>query len=121
MCENESAWTNRLELAEWLAGRTGTSKAVTKDAVDVIGEALANGEEARILRFGMFGTRHGRTVLVQLRDATDPETGQRYTAQRYKREMTNMGDSWRHEKINLEHVNPDFEPIMLTDADEGEL
>ena len=38
-----------------------------------------------------------RIVLVQLRDATDSETGQRYP------------------------VNPDFEPIVLTGADEDEL
>ena len=53
---------NKAELAERLAGRTGIGKAAAKDAVDgvfeVIGEALANGEEARILGFGMFGTRN---------------------------------------------------------------
>ncbi len=53
---------NKSELAERLAGRTGMSKAAAKDAVDgvfeVIAEALANGEEARILGFGTFGTRN---------------------------------------------------------------
>src|SRR5262249_54049313 len=29
------------------------------------------------------GSRQGRTVLVQLRDKVDPETGERYTAKRY--------------------------------------
>ena len=66
------------------------------------------------------GTRQNKTVLVQLRDATDPETGQRYTVKRYKSEKAKKGDSWRHEKITLEPVNPDFERIMLTGADEGE-
>jgi phage repressor protein C with HTH and peptisase S24 domain len=32
------------------------------------------------------GSRQGRTVLVQLRDATDPETGHRYTVKRYESE-----------------------------------
>ena len=67
------------------------------------------------------GTRQGKTVLVQLRDATDLETGQRYTVKRYKSEKAEKGDSWRHEKITLEPVNPDFEPIVLTGAEEGEL
>ena len=66
------------------------------------------------------GTRQSKTVLVQLRDATDPETGQRYTVKRYKSEKAKKDDSWRHEKIALEPVNPDFEPIVLTGADDDE-
>ena len=53
---------NKSELAERLAGRTGMSKAAAKNAVDgvfeTIGEALANGEEARILGFGTFDARN---------------------------------------------------------------
>ena len=67
------------------------------------------------------GTREGKIALVQLRDLTDPETGQRYTVKRYKSEKAEDGDSWRHVKITLEPVNPNFEPIVLTAADEGEL
>ena len=74
-----------------------------------------------LFRAPVEGTRQSKTVLVQLRDATDPETGQRYTVKRYKSERAEEGDSWRHEKITLEPVNPDFEPIVLTGADEGEL
>ena len=32
-----------------------------------------------LFRAPVEGTRQGKTVLVQFRDATDPETGQRYT------------------------------------------
>ena len=67
------------------------------------------------------GTRQGKTVLVQLRDATDPETGERYTVKRYESEKAKHGDSWRHEKITLKPVNPAFAPIVLTDAAEDEL
>ena len=74
-----------------------------------------------LFRAPVEGTRQGKAVLVQLRDATDTETGQRYTVKRYKSVKAMKGDSWRHEKITLEPVNPDFEPIVLTDADEGEL
>ena len=66
---------NKSELAERLAGRTGMSKSAAKNAVDgvfeVIGEALANGEEARILGFGRFGTRNRPA-----RTARNPRTGE---------------------------------------------
>ena len=81
--------------------------------------AIADGAWC-LFRAPVEGTRQNKTVLVQLRDATDPETGQRYTVKRYKSEKAKKGDSWRHEKITLEPVNPDFERIMLTGADEGE-
>ena len=82
--------------------------------------AIADGAWC-LFRAPVEGTRQSKTVLVQLRDATDPETGQRYTVKRYKSEKAKKSDSWRHEKITLEPVNLDFEPIVLTGADEGEL
>ena len=70
---------NKSELADRLAGRTGMSRAAAKDAVDgvfdVIGEALANGEEARILGFGTFGTRDRPA-----RTARKPRTGETMSA-----------------------------------------
>jgi SOS-response transcriptional repressor LexA len=69
----------------------------------------------------VIGTRQGKTVLVELRDATDSETGERYTVKRYESEKLKEGDSWRHTKITLKPANPAFEPIVLTGADEGEL
>ena len=76
--------------------------------------------------YGLFrapveGTRQGKTVLVQLHDATDPETGARYTLKRYESEKVQDGDSWRHATITLKPTNPEFEPIVLADADEGEV
>jgi SOS-response transcriptional repressor LexA len=64
------------------------------------------------------GTRQGKTVLVQLRDATDPETGQRYTVKRYESDKEQDGDSWRQVRITLKPANADFQPIVLTRADE---
>jgi SOS-response transcriptional repressor LexA len=74
-----------------------------------------------LFRAPVEGTRQGKVVLVQLRDATDPETGQRYTVKRYRSEKQTKGDSWRHETIMLEPANPDFDPIVLTGADEDQL
>ena len=66
---------NKSELAERLAGRTGMSRAAAKDAVDgvfdVIAEALAGGEDVRIIGFGTFGTR-ARPARI----ARNPRTGE---------------------------------------------
>ena len=80
-----------------------------------------------IFRAPVTGTRQGKTVLVQLRDELDPETGQRYTVKRYHSEKavdvaeTAAGDSWRHATITLSPLNPDFDPIVLADTRGGEL
>ena len=60
-------------------------------------------------------------MLVQLRDAADPESGERYTVKRYESERAGDGGSWRHTKITLNPVNADFEPNVLTGTDEGSL
>ena len=73
-----------------------------------------------LFRSPVEGTRQGKTVLVQLREATDPETGQRYTVKRYESQKAEQDDSWHHTRITLKPVNPDFEPIVLTGNDEGE-
>jgi SOS-response transcriptional repressor LexA len=68
------------------------------------------------------GSRQGRTVLVQLSDRADPETGQRYTVKRYESEKATSEDgTWRHVKITLRPNNPDFESIVLTSDDEENL
>ncbi|MBM4343410.1 MAG: DEAD/DEAH box helicase family protein [Deltaproteobacteria bacterium] len=64
------------------------------------------------------GSRQGRIVLVQLRDASDPETGHRYTVKRYESEKAQVGDSWRHTRITLKPTNPAFAPIVLEDVEE---
>ncbi len=66
---------NKTELAGRLAGRGGMSRAAAKDAVDgvfdVIAEAMADGEDVRILGFGTFGTR-----ARPARTARNPRTGE---------------------------------------------
>ncbi len=74
-----------------------------------------------LFRAPVEGTRQGKTVLVQLTDATDPETGERYTVKRYESEKEADGDSWRHTKITLKPINTDFDPIVLTDSLEGQV
>jgi len=66
------------------------------------------------------GSRQGRTVIVQLLDKADPETGERYTIKRYESQKAASEDGgWRHIKITLKPNNKDFQPIELTCEDEG--
>jgi SOS-response transcriptional repressor LexA len=74
-----------------------------------------------LFRAPVEGARHGKTVLVQLRDRTDSETGERYTVKRYESEKTSTGELWSHSTITLKPVNPEFEPIIFTEAEEGQL
>ena len=71
-----------------------------------------------LFRAPVGGTRQGKTVLVQMSDVADPESGQRYTVKRYESEKASDGDSWRHTRISLNPINPDFQPIVLTSTDE---
>ena len=82
--------------------------------------AIPDGAYA-LFRAPVTGTRQGKTVLVQLRDATDPETGARYTVKRYASEKAEEGAEWRHAKITLKPNNPEFAPIILTDVEEDSL
>jgi len=67
------------------------------------------------------GSRQGRTVLVELSERPDPETGERYTLKRYHSEKVDADDGvWRHVKITLKPNNPDLDAIELTVDDEGE-
>ena len=71
--------------------------------------AIADGAWC-LFRAPVDGTRQGKIVLVQLRDAIDPETGNRYTVKRYKSEKTTTGDSWHHRKITLKTRQPGLRP-----------
>ncbi len=106
---------------DWVAVDSGRRLRPGMFAAQVIGRsmepAIPDGSYC-LFRAPVEGSRQGKTVLVQLRDATDPETGQRYTVKRYRSEKVASHDSWRHETIILQPVNPDFDPIVLTGAEE---
>ena len=74
-----------------------------------------------LFRAPVHGTRQGKTVLVQLRDITDPETGQRYTVKRYESAKVSSNDSWHHATIRLSPANHAFDPIVLSGVDDGDL
>jgi SOS-response transcriptional repressor LexA len=60
-----------------------------------------------VFRFGVEGSRNERRVLVEA-----PGTGgnDRYTVKRYRSVKTQLpGETWSHERIRLEPLNPEFE------------
>lgn len=74
-----------------------------------------------LFRAPVEGSRQGKTVLVELRDAADPETGERYTVKRYESEKVEADGAWRHARITLRPANPEFQPIALEVEDEERL
>lgn len=75
-----------------------------------------------LFRAPVEGSRIGRTVLVQLRDSRDPESGEGYTVKRYGSTKAESDDgTWRHKRIVLTPINPEFEPIELTADSEGDV
>ncbi len=74
-----------------------------------------------LFRAPVEGTRQGKTVLVELRDSLDPESGERYTVKRYRSEKAAADGLWQHEKIVLEPMNPDFKEIILHRTDDQAL
>jgi phage repressor protein C with HTH and peptisase S24 domain len=65
-------------------------------------------------RFGVTGSREGRLVLVEFLGGG---VNDRYTVKRYHSEKRRTEDGWRHERIRLEPLNPEFEAWDL-DLDE---
>ena len=61
-----------------------------------------------LFRFHPVGSRQGKILLIQRFGAVD-ETA-RYTVKRYTSQKVQTGeDQWRHERIRLEPLNPEFE------------
>jgi SOS-response transcriptional repressor LexA len=67
-----------------------------------------------VFRYGVAGSREGRLVLVE-----SLETGgnDRYTVKRYQSTKTESDETWRHARIRLESLNPEY-PSWDLDPDE---
>lgn len=62
------------------------------------------------------GSRDGKIVLVECDNLRDPDTGARYTVKKYQSEKELFDDgSWRHKRITLSPINPEFANIVLDD------
>ena len=85
-------------------------------------EPTISGGAYRLFAASVGGSRHGKTVLVQIRDAADPESGERHAIKRLRERE---GSRRRLMEAREDHPQTastqDFEPIMLTGVDEGSL
>lgn len=58
-----------------------------------------------VFRRGVQGSRDGRLVLVENRETSG---NNRYTVKRYRSQKVQTGEEWRHARIRLESLNPDY-------------
>lgn len=85
-------------------------------------EPLIHDGDYCVFRANPVGSRQGKIVLVQYQGPEDPDTGGAFTLKKYRSEKVHDPDSeWRHERITLELLNPDYRPIVLTPQDEGDV
>ncbi len=106
-----------------------SGRRLTRDmfALRVVGrsmEPLIRDGDYCLFRGGeaLAGSRHGRFVLVCLREGADPDTGGKLTVKRYSSVKTGNDDTeFRHVRIELQPLNPDYAPIVIERADEGAL
>lgn len=66
------------------------------------------------------GTRNGKIVLAQHREIADPETGGSYTVKRYWSSKRDI-DGEIVGAIELQPLNGEYEPIILTNLDDDEV
>jgi phage repressor protein C with HTH and peptisase S24 domain len=64
-----------------------------------------------VFRANVAGTRQGKLLLIQNRGTS--AAGGEFTIKRYRSKKLSAGDSWQHEKIRLEPLNPEFEAWEL--------
>jgi type III restriction enzyme len=75
-----------------------------------------------VFRANPVGSRQGKIVLAQYRGPADPDNGGSFTVKRYSSEKTSdSNEGWRHTKITLSPLNPEFNPIELTAESEDEV
>lgn len=67
------------------------------------------------------GSRNNKVVLVEHHGISDPDHGGKHTIKRYRSEKSYEVDgTWKHERIVLKAENPDYEDIVIDDAEDGE-
>ncbi len=72
-----------------------------------------------VFRTNVVGSRNRKIVLVQHQGLFDPDHNGSFTIKTYTSEKSfdETTGEWRHERIVLEPVNPDFQPIVIEGED----
>lgn len=107
-----------VEAEDWLPAPPDIKVDKSLFAAHVVGHSMAPripDGSLNLFRFNPVGSRQGKIVLVERFGMTD-ETA-RFTVKRYTSEKIREGDSWRHGKVRLEPLNPDYEPWELGPED----
>jgi len=66
------------------------------------------------------GSRQGRKLLVWHAGVADSENGGEFTLKVYTSEKVASEDGeWRHDRITLKPLNPDYQPLVLEPEEEG--
>jgi type III restriction enzyme len=75
-----------------------------------------------VFRANPVGSRQGKIVLAQYRGPADPDNGGSFTVKRYSSEKVGEGnEGWKHTRITLSPLNPEFKPIELSAESENEV
>ncbi len=71
-----------------------------------------------VFRTNVAGTRQGKIVLVQHSSISDPDTGGSYTVKKYASKKKYAPDgTWQHEEIVLKPLNPEYDDIVIQNAE----
>jgi len=104
---------------DWVRAPEGVRPSADLFVAHVVGPSMEpripNGS-LNLFRFHPVGSRQGKILLIQRFGVID-ETA-RYTIKRYTSKKVSTGeDEWRHERIRLEPLNPEFEPWNVDPQD----
>jgi phage repressor protein C with HTH and peptisase S24 domain len=109
---------------DWITYDTTTKFAPGMFVARVIGdsmEPLIPANSYCLFRAPQGGSRQGRRLLVWHAGVTDPEMGGQYTVKVYESEKQATEEGWQHTRITLKPLNPNYEPIVLTPSDDGDV
>jgi hypothetical protein len=71
-----------------------------------------------LFRGPVTGTRQGKRLLIEQTGGRGTDLASRYTVKRYTSvKKTNDDGTWRHERIRLEPLNPEFEAFELGEGE----
>jgi hypothetical protein len=71
-----------------------------------------------IFRAPVVGSRNGKIVLVQHRNVFDPDNNGAFSIKKYSSEKRfNKDETWQHEQITLQPVNPAYKPIVIPESE----
>jgi type III restriction enzyme len=113
------------EDTEWIAFETSTrfdkGMFVAKVHGDSMEPLIPNGAYC-LFRKPPAGSRQGKRLLVLHSGIADAHTGGQYTVKVYSSEKSQDGEEgWKHTRIVLKSLNTEYEPIVLTPSDEGDV